>query len=322
MAQDPFASLARVARRQFGLFSVGQAEDCGLSRQALRTLRRRGQVHRLNAHVYEIAGTPDSRRKRLLAALLAAGPRAVLSHTSAGWLHGLFDVTPDGIDLLYPRERGRRRVGGARIRTTGTLRTSEDVVRLGPFRVTSVERTICDLASVLDERTLRLVVLDAIRRGLTTAVAIDVCLRRLGRCRGAPELRTILGECDPQLGRARSTWEAEALTLVRRAGVPRPVVNLVIRDSDGTPRYELDLAWPHLLFAYEFQSRRFHTITPDAARDQRKRRELESEGWAIKAVPLDLVRDDPNAFVTMVRRDLAEATRRCCDDPVRGFSRN
>lgn len=301
--------LTRRARRQLGLFLVAEAEACGLHRSALRQLRASGQVIRLSEHVYEFAGTPDSRRKRLLAGLLAAGPHAVLSHTSAGWLHGLFDVRPRGIDLLYPRDRSRRQVAGAHVRTTSNLSRDADIVRSGPFRLTSVARTICDLAGVLEPRPLRLVVLDALRRDRTTPQAVASCLRRMPCTRGSGELRGILRQCDPQLSDSRSTWEAEALTLIRRAGVPTPVVNLVLEHPDGSPRYELDLAWPHLRFAYELQSRTFHTIRPDALKDERKRAELEAEGWRIEPVPLDLVRADPNGFVARVRSDLRAVRR-------------
>lgn len=317
MPSDPFRILHRTARRQLGLFLVGQATGSGLSHEALRSLRRRGLVVRLNRHVYEIAGTPDSRRKRMLAASLAAGPHAALSHSSAAWLHGLFDIEPQGIEVLFPRDRNRRVLPGARVRTSRTFEPDRDTTTRGPFHLTDVPRTLCDLAGVLDEAVLRRVVLHTLRHRLTKVEALAARLGALGRMAGGPGLRSILEECDPQVGRTRSTWEAEALVLVRRAGVAAPVVNLVLEHPDGTPRYELDLAWPHLRFAYELQSRIYHTLRADALKDERKLAELRDEGWTIEPIPLDLIRHHPHRFVERVRADIRAIILRTGDGSLR-----
>jgi hypothetical protein len=57
------------------------------------------------------------------------------------------------------------------------------------------------------------------------------------------------------------------------------------------------------------QSRGCRTIRPDVLRDERKRRELEDEGWNIERIPLDLTRLHPGAFIERVRSDLAAARR-------------
>jgi hypothetical protein len=300
MASDPWPRLWRRARQQLGLFTTEQAAHHGVSRTALVRAVAKGRISRVSDGVYDVAGSPDSRRKRMLAVQLAGAPLGVLSHTTAGWLHGLFDVVPIGIEILFPR-RLDREIPGATVHTSQTL-PPEDVVRDGPFRLTSVARTICDLAGILDDRSLRLVVFDAWRRGLVTPDEIGRCRERLGRVNGARRVRGVLALCVPEVGRGRSAWESEGVALLRAHGVPLGETNYPIYGEAGELLFELDLAYVTIKFAYELQSREYHSITPDRDRDEHKRKAL--AGWEIKPVPLAMVIQRPRDFVEMVRRDL------------------
>jgi hypothetical protein len=306
MQRRTWLDLARIGRRQLGLFTAGQARRCGISYERLRRLEAGGRIERWHRGVYAIAGAPDSYPRRLLAAQLACGPVALVSHASAASLHRLCDVRrPDRVHLLVPRRR-ERSVEGAVVHSTLWL-PDRHRRRVGPIPVTSVERTICDLAG--DARSipgahLRTVVHDAWRRGASDPERIAACLDGLGRVRGASRLRRILAQRHPQLARARSVPEAEAFHRLQQAGVPLPEMNWELRRADGSVWCVLDLAWPVWSYAVEIDSRAYHAIAPDVARDRDKDADLIRLGWLVDRFRVARLQRAPDEFVALVRARL------------------
>lgn len=300
----PVDRLTRTCRRQLGLFHLRQSRRLGISDDRVRRLVESGWLERLQRCVYGVAGVPDSWERRALAAQLAGGPEAVLSHTTAARLHGLeAPGSSNAIHLTFPRERPRS-VPGARTHTTLTL-PRRDRRRSSPFVLTSVERTICGLAELLTEDELEAVLLEAWRLGLTSPRRILVCLRRLGRVRGAAVLRRVLERCEPGVLRCRSPYETLAFVVLRDGGLPAPKVNYEIRDADGRLRFVIDLAYPDVKLAIEVDSARYHTIGPDRRADDRRQRKLEAEGWRFIRVTTGELRRDPHGFANRVRAALA-----------------
>ncbi len=230
METTPWAELGRISRRQLGLFLYAQAAAVGVDQNDLCRKVATGLLERWHRSVYALAGTPDSWERRALAAQLVSRRRAVLSHRSAGYLHRLCDLQrPDSIELVVPRGT-KVTARGARIHTSTWLpRTDRSWTE--PFLVTSLERTICDLAGVVADSSLRRIVYDAWRRGRTTPQAIDSCLAPLGRVRGAARLRQVLRDAEPGLVRTRSVAEIDLYCLLRDAGFPPPKVNFELFDA-------------------------------------------------------------------------------------------
>lgn len=304
---DAWTRLVEVAEPQLGLIAARQARACGVGPSHLSHWTRSGRLERWWRGVYAIAGTGRTWERLALAACLAAGPGAVVSHRAAAFLHGMYDIRrPERFELTVPRPR-RPNVTGVTIHRTRRL-PEEHRARVGAIPVTSFDRTICDLAGLqLPERAIERIFHDGCRKDLTGHDRLLSCLDELGPVAGAGPLREILGRYHPAVERSRSGHEAEAFAaLVHHRVNPLPEVNLVVPGDAGEPDREIDLAWKPIRFGYELDSRMFHTIAPDVARDRVKDRALKEQGWEVLRIPSDLARRDRAGFAAMVTADLRD----------------
>ncbi len=172
------ARLAAVALAQRGVFTRVQALAAGFG---AGQLERRVQVQvwrRVLPHVYRHAGTPLSNVGRYWAAVLWAGPGCALSHSSAAAIWGIGYGAADRPELIVPKGRGPR--SGAVVVHRVTRIGRGDVLHVRDLPVTSPARTIVDLAGVLTERDLEVVLDGAMSRGLVTLRTVRVRLDEPG----------------------------------------------------------------------------------------------------------------------------------------------
>lgn len=99
--------VARMAARQHGVVALWQLEGVGIGRTAAHWRVKVGRWHQLHEGVYAVGHVPSTRECALMAAVLACGPGAVLSHQSAGELWGVCDFVHGPIDVTAPGRRGR-----------------------------------------------------------------------------------------------------------------------------------------------------------------------------------------------------------------------
>jgi very-short-patch-repair endonuclease len=223
--------MAALAERQVGMVARGQLLSIGLTRGAIDGRLARGLLHIEYRSVYRVGHRAPLPFSREMGAVLAAGPRAALSHRSAGFLWDLLPAPRDGIDLTGPARAARP---GLRMHRT-PLEPSE-VTRCRGIPVTTTVRTILDLAGGLAAGELERVVAEAERRRLVTLRALALALERHPRRRGAPSLRALLHRgLAPAF--TRSQAERRLLALVRAAALPPPDHNVVVAGS------ERDLVW-------------------------------------------------------------------------------
>jgi|SRR5690606_9396225 len=169
ISRDRFECLFAIAASQMGHVTTRQARDCGMASNLIEYHVRRGRLKRVHRGVYRLRDYPSAPREEVMAAWLAAGPhRAVVSHESALDLFQLGDVIPDDIHLMVSRSvRNLPRLEGVRFHTTSIPLTDDDVVVRDGIRITSVARTILDLAqSGLAPDQIDLAVRQALDRGL------------------------------------------------------------------------------------------------------------------------------------------------------------
>jgi hypothetical protein len=306
-AQTPvraWRELIRIARPQHGLFLTSQALECGVSEDALRRRRERGEVEAWHHGVNALAGFPRTWVRKAAAALLAGGPDCALSHWSAAYIHGLLDVArQDRLDLTYPRAT-EHHLAGTRPHDSRYL-TEADYVTVRGLRVTSVEWTITDLARLVPEKRLERIVLDAWRRHLTDPRRLLATVMRRPRFRGRRKLLAILRRADPRTSRTRSIYESDGFVAIRDAGLPLPEVDVEVRLDDGTVRY-LDLGYVEVLLGIEVDSKLYHSIVPDVAADKARQEKLEEAGWDIMRVTTREIATDPAGFAEKVRARLKE----------------
>jgi very-short-patch-repair endonuclease len=264
-------SIAALASGQYGVVSLAQLVQLGVSASGVRERVRRGGLHRLYRGVYAVGHCVVPRHGRWLAAVLACGPGAVLSHRDAAALLGLRPSDRRLIDVTTPRAGGRAIDGidAHRSRLTSADRTTVDGIPC-----TSVARTLLDLASTdapqaqVDKAVDRAVTLNSFD---LTAVN-DVLARSNGR-RGAPRLRRAVRNYEPTA--AREGIEQRLLRWIKAADLPLPHVNQWIGDK------EVDFIWPEHGVVVETDGYADHG-GPNARRNDNQRdRELQLDGWRV-----------------------------------------
>jgi very-short-patch-repair endonuclease len=277
-------ALANLASRQHGVVSRRQMARLGLDDDMVKREIAAARLHRIFRGVYAVGHAHSAERSRLMAAVLACGKGAVVSHRSAAALLGLVDKGPVVIDVIAPPSRGRKidgiylhRVRPPRLEETGTC---------DGIPCTNPARTLVDLAGTVGEWTLRSAFERAARWETLEVPAIErsidprrrgmkVLLKLIDEWRGAaPLLKT--------RGRLKSPLEAKLLPLIVQRGLPPPLFNAPVQIADG--RIEVDFLWPEHRFALEADSREFHGTAVAFERDRWRDRELMRAGYSVLRV--------------------------------------
>lgn len=170
-----------------------QAASAGYSRSLLAHHVGSGMLERVDRGIYRLSRFPESPHADLVVAWLRAGKAAAVSHESALGLYGVSDVLPHEVHVTVPRTASRRR-NGVRLHTSPL--SAEDVSALEGIMVTTVERTIADVAraGLSDELVLQAID-EALSRGLTTPTRLNgVAGRRGGRARRLIEIALAGGD--------------------------------------------------------------------------------------------------------------------------------
>lgn len=232
-----------------------------------------------------------------MAAVLACGPGAALSHRPAGALQELCSPPSGRIDVTVPRRVGRSR-SGIRVHSGDRL-FPDEVTAIGNIRCTNVSRTILDLAAVLDRRGLERVCERASRVERFDALELGALLARHRGRRGAGRLRGVLADWDADLANTSSELEARFLRLVVAAGIERPIVNGLIH-VDGRA-FEVDFHWPAHRLIVETDGAAFHDNPLARARDGERDRLLTTAGWLVRRMCWTDVVDDSARTIARVR---------------------
>jgi Protein of unknown function (DUF559) len=265
-----------LASSQFGVIHVRQAVELGLSARAISRRLKRGW-QRMHPGVVSIAGYPDTFERRAMAAHLYAGPDSLLSHASAGRLHGLDGIHSSRIEISTPR-RLRSKDLAVHQRKVVTLRRKH----FGTLPATTIEQTILDLAGTLNEVSLEIALDSALRQGLTLVDRVAALLDASGG-RGTPGsavLRTLIQERAPLERPPESVVETRVFRVIRSLDLPRPVVQHVVA-IPGSPDIRVDFAYPQLRIAIEIDSVHWHSGLRAIHRDNRRQNLLAARGWLV-----------------------------------------
>jgi predicted transcriptional regulator of viral defense system len=159
-------ALYQIAEQQAGYFAASQAVKVGFRWERLTDYAKTGHFQKVAHGIYRLTQFPSSRFEDLFAAWLKCGPKSVISHESALAVYDLSDVIPGEVHVTVPRTASRRRKG---VRLHTNQLRSTDVVRREGLPVTSVPRTIADVArSGLAEDQVERAIRESLQRGLAT----------------------------------------------------------------------------------------------------------------------------------------------------------
>jgi very-short-patch-repair endonuclease len=264
------AALADLAGRQHGVVSREQLRALGLRDAGITARVAAGRLHRIHHGVYAVGHAVLGSRGRWMAAVLACGPGAALSHASAA---ALWDLRRSGARLVdvTARRTGRKRPG-IRIHRPRTLPPNEVTMRDG-IPVTTPARTILDLAAVLTASRLEHLLDQAEIQELTDYRSLDAIARAHPGHHGAAKLQRATRTHYAGTDLTRSELEILFKQLCRDHGLPAPRVNAQIAGL------EVDFHFPHARVAIETDGWAFHRTRHAFENDRRRDATLTRAGY-------------------------------------------
>jgi very-short-patch-repair endonuclease len=281
-----------VAGRQHAVVTSAQLRDAGLGRNAVAHRIRTGWLRRRHRGVY-LVGPLAGEHSCAMAAVLAVGPGALLSHDAAAALWGLRSPQKGPIDVTVAGRETRDRPG---IRSHTARLHPRDATRKHGIPVTSPARTLLDLAATLPQRELDRAVEQAQVQRQASLHSLNEQFARYPGHRGAAALTRAI-RTDPKLTRSR--LERRMLALIRAARLPTPATNTKVCD------WEVDLVWHPRRLVVELDSYGFHSTRAAFERDRRKDQELQATGWRVIRFTWRQITDEPEAVIAALATALA-----------------
>jgi len=261
--------LGDLAVRQHGVVARRQVLALGISARSIGRRLEAGRLRAVHRGVYAVGHDRLTPHGHLMAGVLACDEGAVLSHKSAARLWGLMRSRLIPVEVTAVSGRGR---SGITVHEGGLAPADRAIVAGIP--VTSIARTLLDLADVGDRRTVGRAFEEADRLGLLEMRAVeDVCARGQGR-RGLKPLRHLIAEArapEP----ARTTLEGRVLELCQEYGLPTPETNVTVLGR------EVDAFWPSHKVMVEADSWSFHRHRAAFEDDRARDAAMQVEGYQV-----------------------------------------
>jgi very-short-patch-repair endonuclease len=288
------AQRGRVARRQLLAAEIGSNTIDRLAQGAL--------LRRVHSGVFAVGPDVAIPLADETAALLAVRAGAALSHHTAAirWRmrgpetgDGLIHLTVPGASVEDP--------AGVRVHRSTVLRARDVRLRDG-LPVTSPARALLDLAPILPAREMERALDQMLIQHLGTLGHINELLRRAGRHVGRPILQDIIAAHTTSTF-TRSEAEERFLALMRRSGLPQPLVNA------RRLGYEIDFLWPDHRVAVEIDGFAFHSTRDRFEADRKRDGELRKAGLTVIRISWRQLEREPEAVIADVAQALARTAR-------------
>jgi very-short-patch-repair endonuclease/predicted transcriptional regulator of viral defense system len=286
-------AIAEIAARQHGVISRAQLLALGLSTSAIDYRLGIGRLHRIEREVYAVGHSRVTQEGHWMAAVLTCGDDAVLSHRSAGAHLGIAPYQGRWIDVSAPtRRRSRGRIKVHRGGLDPRDRTVEDNIP-----VTTVARTVLDLAAIVDRRRVERALERAEKLDLFDLHEIERTRARAPGHHGLKTLNQALTLYLPE-DRTRSELERDLIDLCRDHDLPLPQVNVVVAG------HEVDALWPDARLIVELDSWEHHRDRAAFERDRVRDAELSLAGYTVIRVTYRRLREHPEEVAALIRRYL------------------
>jgi very-short-patch-repair endonuclease len=285
-----------LAAKQHGVVAREQLWQAGVPSHRIDNRVKGGWLEPVHAGIYRVAALATSRHLEM-AAVLACGPNAALSHESAGVLHEMLP-TPVATSPVHVSTTRDVRLRNASMRTYRVvdLRPNE-LTQLDGLPLTTPGRTLLDLAGSLSPRELERALARSYRLGLLEREQIQVHLALHPRRRGSPRLRALLDSAaDP--AHTRSEAEERFLTLVRKAELPAPEMNVIICG------FEVDALWRMERLVVEIDGFAYHSSSTAFERDRYRDGVLTAAGLRVMRVTWRQLTRVPEALLARLAQAL------------------
>jgi very-short-patch-repair endonuclease len=278
--------VAEVARRQHGLVTRRNLLALGLGKSAIAAWVERGRLHRVHRGVYAVGHLSLTRNGRFMAAVLACGEGAALSHLSAAVL---WEILEDRGQRIHVTAEKNRRCAGIVVHRAPL--EAERVKRHG-IVVTTPARTLIDLADIVRKRR-------TLERAIDEATYLNLDMSELaprhGR-KGSGLLSSVLAVHTAGSTRTRSELEELFLALIDRENLPRPEVNVEIEG------FECDFVFREQRLVVETDGGAAHSTARAKQRDPARDARLMEAGWRVWRLPYLQVVREPERVAANLRR--------------------
>lgn len=264
-------SVAALAARQRGLITRGQLLDAGMSARSIARRVTSGRLHSLHRGVYLVGHAVPPPLALELAALLACGPTAALSHRTAGVLYRVFPSWTGPVEVTIPDRRCRQR---PRLRPYAKALLEKEVTIRHGLRLTTPARTLRDLATVLDPAQHQRATNEAEVLGLVPIRA-------------------------DKPGITRKEAERRLLALLQRSGLTPTKTNIKIEN------HEVDALFQDQRLIVEIDGYAFHRTRASFEKDRRRDADLLAAGYRVMRVTWRQLTEEPEALIARLAAALA-----------------
>jgi very-short-patch-repair endonuclease len=262
-------AIAQIAERQHGIVTAAQLRAAGVGKNGVTLRLRTGPLHRIHRGVYAVGHRGLDQHGYWMAAVLACGEGAVLSHTSAAALWGLLDPFRGPVHVTSPSLGGRSRRSGIVLHRSRSLAVNLSLATLRErIPVTTPQRTIDDLRGTVAPYLVRRAIRQAEHLGI-----------RLDQATAATTKRT------------RSDLELDFLRFCARHSFPRPEVNVKVG------KWEVDFLWPEQKLAVETDFFAYHRGSISFEDDHQRELDLRRLGYTVRRYTGAQLNDYPAEIV-------------------------
>jgi len=286
--------VAELAHRQHSMVAHWQLRELGIGQDAIEYRERVGRLHKVFTGAYTVGSRAVPELGRLHGAVLSCGRGALLSHGSAAALWDLSGSAQARVDVTTIRGRCADR-GGIRVHRVRRLHP-DDRAEIDGIPVTSVARTLLDLAEVAPRRKLLYALEQAEKRRVFDLTDIEALMARSHGRRGLKALRAAIKEIEPEAQYTHDGMERLFIAFCKRYEIQLPAMNVVVEG------YTVDAYWREHNLIVELDSWEHHRTRRAFEADRRRDADLSARVLRITHRMLTKESDD---LAANVRRRLS-----------------
>lgn len=285
--------LARLLEAQHAVATTKQVGECGYSKWAVSRAVAAMEFQWVHRSVLTLVGTHLTFKGRCMAAALACGPDAVISHHAAA---ALWDIRPAPYTVIDVTAPTHHRHDGVRSHISPVA--PHHRTHLDAIPITTLERTYLDYAEQATSRQLTAALETANRRDLLDLRKLRRVMEGSPGRRGLHPLTAVLTDMDSDPQWTQSPPEQEFLELIRATDLPRPKGNRLIEG------HLVDFVWPAQRLIVEIDTYRFHTSRAAFESDRARDAHLQRHGWRVLRITARRLHTHPQSVLADVRQML------------------